>query len=210
MAVRKVVTRRSRNVRGYMPSFKMGCAVAWESQNELKLLRILELSGAVRCYDVQPSVETIQVGNELQIYFPDVQVTYKNGRTVTLEVKPKARMATPKVAARMKAFAEQCELVGREFFVITDEELESEVRNNNAEELMYHRRPISREIKLQIFQRIQESGPTNVGELQAALGLQLTDIALGLGLVGVNLEELIKRQSAIYINGGHLHANLHP
>lgn len=206
---RKVVTRRSRNVRGYMPSFKMGCAVPWESQNELKLLRILELSGAVRCYDVQPSVEIIQIGNEPRIYFPDVHVTYVNGRSVTLEVKPVARMATPKVAARMKAFAEQCARTGREFFVITDEDLEREIRNNNAEELMYHRRPISRQQKFEIIQKIQDSTPESFGELQAVLGCQLANITVGLGLVGVNLEEEITDQSAIYLDGGHRHANLH-
>lgn len=209
MAVRKVVTRRSRNVRGYMPSFKMGCAVAWESQNELKLLRILELSGVVSRYDVQPSVETIQVENEFQVYFPDVQVTYVNGRSVTLEVKPVARMATPGVAARMQAFAEQCARTGREFFVITDEDLGREVRNNNAEELMYNRRPISRKQKFEIIRKIEESAPASIGELQAVLGCQLANITIGLGLVGVNLEEVITHQSAIYLNGGHRHANLH-
>lgn len=209
MAVRKVVTRRSRNVRGYMPSFKLGCAVPWESQNELRLLRLLELSGAVSTYDVQPSVETIEVGGEPQIYFPDVQVRYTNGRVVTLEVKPVARLRTPKVAARMQAFEGQCKEQGREFFVITDEQLSVEPRSQNAEELMYHRRPMERALRHDIMNKIDSVTPSTVGELRELIGIQLAALALGLGLVGVNLDEVISCESILQPNGGHYYADLH-
>lgn len=210
MAVRKVVTRRSRNVRGYMPSLKLGAPVPWESQNELVYLRIAELSGEVQTYDVQPSVEFIKVAGEQQVYYPDVQVTYESGRTVTLEIKPAHRLKTPKVAARMAAFAAQCEASGREFYVITDEVLAREPRRTNVEELMYHRRPMSRAQRYDVQALIGSNRPETIGGLRELLGRELGDLALGNGLVGINLDEPMEDWTVIRLHGGHFHAALHP
>lgn len=210
MAVRKVVRRSSRNVRGYMPSLKLQRAVPWESQNELKLYRVLELSGTVRTYEVQPSVEEIVVEGRQAFYFPDVQVTYRDGRTVILEVKPAWRLRTPKVAARMTAFTAQCRADGREFHVITDEDLAVEPRHQNCEELMYHRRPLSRLQRDDLQRQLQRHQPATIQDLRDLLGPAMAGLALGTGLVGVSLDKAITATTPIRLQGGHVHAHLHP
>lgn len=210
MAVRKVVTRRGHRVRGYMPSLKMGRHVEWESQHELELYRILELSGCVKSYDVQPSVEVIHVNGVEQIYFPDVEVTYLSGRKTIIEVKPSIRLKTPKVAARMQAFTEKCRATNREFYVVTEEVIRKEPRRTAVEELMYHRHPLNSREKFFIQTRLQEIKPTTVSELRKLLGPELADLALGNGIVGVNLDTVLTEQSEILLVGGHIHENLHP
>lgn len=210
MAVRKVVTRRSRNVRGYMPSLKMGRAVAWESQNELKLLRLLELSGSVVEYDVQPSVEIIEVAGIKQIYIPDVQVRYDDGQIVTLEVKPVNRLMNSKVAARMEAFKNQCEENNRKFYIITDIQLEAEPRTKNCEELMYHRRQISKRNRYDLEKQVNAANPKTIEDLIDLIGKQLSDVALGSGIVGINIDFPIERRTEIRLCGGHHYAHLHP
>lgn len=209
MAVRKVVTRRGHRVRGYMPSLKLGRHVEWESQLELELYRTLELSGSVKSYDVQPSVEVIQVQGADQIYFPDVEVTYQSGRKTILEVKPAIRLKTPKVAARMQAFTDKCRVTNREFYVVTEEVIRKEPRRSTVEELMYHRHPINSREKFFIQTKVQENKPKTVRELRIILGIELADLALGNGIVGVNLDVVMNEQSEILLAGGHVHANLH-
>lgn len=209
MSVRPVVTRRSRNVRGYMPSFKLRAPVAWESQNELILLRIAELSGDVRRFEVQPSIERILVAGQEQIYYPDLELTYLNGRTVTIEVKPAHRLNTPKVAGRMAAFAAQCKAEGREFHVITDVMLAREPRRSNVEELMYHRRWMNRAQQFEVKARVDAHQPQTIGELRRLLGQEQADVALGNGLVGINLDEPMEDETVIRLQGGHFHAALH-
>lgn len=210
MAVRRVVRRRGHRVRGYMPSLKMGRHVEWESQLERDFYQLLELSGRVKSYEVQPSVEVIQVDGVDQIYFPDVEVTYQSGRKTIIEVKPFVRLQTAKVAGRMQAFAEKCRTTNREFYVVTEEVIRKEPRRLTVEELMYHRHPLSSREKFFIQTRLQEIKPKTVNELRKVLGPELADLALGNGIAGVSLDEALTEQSKIFLTGGHIHENLHP
>jgi len=209
MTTRKVVTRRSRHVRGLMPSLKNACSIPWESQNELHYYRLLELSSGVRRYRVQPSVEVIRVHGADHFYFPDVEVEFVDGSVAIVEVKPELRLATAEVAARMAAAREAIVLSGRRFHIVTDSRLRVSPRLQNVEELMSHRRQLLlRGEELQELTReLRRAPPSSVRELHALCGERLANLALGLGIVGVDLDQPMTDSSPTYL-GGHRHESV--
>lgn len=209
MPVRKVITRRSNHFRVYVPSLKNGHPTPCESLLEGAAARILELSGRVRRYEVQPSIEDICVNGHAEHYIPDFRVWFYDGTEAFLEVKPAVRLRVIRVANRIAAakvrFVETC----RQFQVITDTWLATEPRATNAATLMYHRCGTLTPVELDHFRRtLLGTNPHTLVELCSALGREDAWRILGLGLVGLNLDCEIHPDSTIYLTGGHRHANL--
>lgn len=208
MPVRKVITRRSNHFRTYIPSLKNGQPTPCESMLEGMFIRLCELSPQVRSYEVQPTKEALSVENRIERYTPDVRVHFFNGTEGWFEIKPSVRLRAARVHKRMDAAKEHFTASGRRFRVITDDWLNTEPRAKNIETLMYHRRGLLTPVELDRFQReLHRSQPKTLGALCSAIGHDDAWLLLGLGIVGVNLEQEINADIAVYLFGGHRHAD---
>ncbi|NWD69172.1 transposase [Pseudomonas gingeri] len=210
MAVRRVVTRRSWHFRGYFPSLKNGHSVPFESILESGFFRLLELSPDVFSYKVQPIRESFEIEGRPAQYVPDVEVKLFDGTTIWVEIKPAVHWKNHATAARLDAAATHFSATNRRFEVVTDEVIWAEPRSTTVLEILYHRRgPSLTTPQWQgIFSRIKVENPQNITELCSVVGEAQAWRLLGLGLIGVDLEETLSSKSSIYIEGGHRHANL--
>ena len=209
MPVRKVITRRSNHFRTYIPSIKHGRPTPCESMLEGAFIRLCELSPLVRSYEVQPSRETLRLAQGEQSYTPDVRVQFMDGTDGWFEIKPAARLAVARVAMRMEAAQHHFAKSGRQFRVITDKWLEEEPRAGNILEVMYHRRGVLTPVERDRFEReLRAARPQNLADLCTVLGADDAWRLIGLGIVGLHLEEQITSTSTVYLEGGHRHANL--
>lgn len=208
MSVRKVVTRRSNHFRAIIPSRKNPHSTPCESILEAEFVRFLELSPLVAGFTVQPMKLELQVGDEMQRYFPDVHVFLTDGKDVWCEVKPEARLAVARVAARMSAARAHFVRDGSAFVIVTDTWLHQEPRRSNVAGLMYHRRDPIPPIQVKAVERqLHLAGPKVLADLEELLGKDLAWRLLGAGLVGLDLEKVIQADSQIFLTGGHRHAD---
>lgn len=209
MSVRKVVTRRGGHSRGLMPSIKNEAAAAWESSLELSFYQFLELSPQVVRYEVQPIRESICVENEMTSYVPDVRVDLIDGTSMYFEVKPALKCKTKRVAMRLDAIRTRFAETGRQFGLITDEWLNVEPRKTNIERLMYHRRALllDRQEKERLSNSVNVHQPKTIADLIALTGTDKAWLLLGLAIVGVDLDLPINPNAAIFLEGGHRHAD---
>ncbi|MCL9851652.1 Tn7 transposase TnsA N-terminal domain-containing protein, partial [Ralstonia solanacearum] len=141
MSVRKVITRRSNHFRAYIPSLKNGESTQCESMLEAKLVRLCELSPWVRDYEVQPSLEFISVGGRQEQYFPDLLVRLVDGTERWIEVKPAGRLKVKRVASRMAAAAALFAQSGRQFRIVTDQQLKESLINEVVNGIASHPTP---------------------------------------------------------------------
>lgn len=204
MMIRKVVTRRSRHVRVVMPSIKNNCRIECESQVEQGYFRLLELAGTVRRYRVQPMVARILVEDREVFYFPDVEIDFVDGTRAIVEVKPEAELKKHKVAAKMAAAKAHFDRLDIPFHVVTDTWVRRNPRFDNVDLLMYHRRRLISPQEQEAFMTLlKDRRPETVGDLIDLVGEQNAYLALGLGLVGIDLDDPLSDTSSIFMNGGH-------
>lgn len=210
MTVRKVVTRSGGHSRGLMPSIKNQRGAAWESAWELKFYQLLELSPSVRQYVVQPTREHIWVDGEVAEYIPDVQVYFIDGTSAYFEVKPAQKCRTARTAKRLDAIEKRFAETDRRFKLITDEWLSTGPRAQNAVSLMFHRRNqlLDYGERSRLQRILSANQPTTFRELNDTVGANKSWLLLGLSIVGVDLELPLNEKSAIFLEGGHRHANL--
>lgn len=210
MSVRKVITRSSNHIRISFPSVKNGGPVQCESQLESGFVRLLELSPLVRSYFVQPSLELVSISGSTKKYYPDVRVYLMDGREWWFEVKHHKSLLISSVKLKLEAVKQHFFASDRNFSIITDLLIHSQPLSNNLQTLMYHRRgPMLTALRMkEIHQRLQMQTPETFSELIAIFGKADAWLFLGLGVVGVDLEEPISDVSKIFINGGHRHADI--
>lgn len=210
MAVRKVVTRSGGHSRGLCPSIKNPSASAWESQLEQQFNQFLELSPVVRHFELQPTREPIVVNGAPATYIPDVKVEFIDKSVAFCEVKPAVKCRTARVAARLGAIRARFRETGRRFHLVTDEWLAEEPRRTNVALLMYHRRGflLDTQERFRLTNILAIHRPRTVGDLVELVGHNKAWLLLGLSIVGIDLEQPLNNESAIYLMGGHRHAQL--
>jgi len=208
MPVRTVITRRSNHFRCSIPSLKNGQPTPCESILEGLLAKIFELSPLVESYEWQPIRLDLFVDGERRRYTPDFLVNLTNGNKAWFEVKPAARLIVPRVSTLMDAAKVHFRLSRDHFQIVTDEWLHAEPRAGNVNELMYYRRGSMTPIELaNCNSRLAQHRPRTLAELCSLLGKSDAWLLLGLGIVGVDLDQVIEPGSNVFLNGGHRHAN---
>ncbi|AZE45716.1 hypothetical protein C4K04_0005 [Pseudomonas chlororaphis] len=210
MPVRDVVTRSSCHSRGYFPSLKNGHSVEWESQLEGGFFRLLELSPSVRSYEVQPSRERISVGESIVEYIPDIRVFLEDGREWWFEVKPEKRLLIRKVKQKMAAAELHFAATNRNFSIVTEALIWSSPLASNLQKILYHRRGpwLSPSHQAEVCSKLNKYKPRFFGEVVSIFGEMDAWSLLGLGIVGVDLEQTLTQGSEVFLSGGHRHANL--
>lgn len=210
MPVRKVVTRRSNHSRGYHPSRKNGCPVAWESQLEASFLRLLELSPLVLTYEVQPSLEIFIMDGLRTKYIPDVRVNFVDGTIGWFEVKPSIRLLNHKVKLKIDALNTHFESTNRRFHIATEKLILATPMADTLLTLMYHRRgpDVTGSYHEELKYKFRHHPPASLNDLIQTFGPQEAWRLLGLGYIGVNLQNPICATTEVYLTGGHRHENI--
>jgi hypothetical protein len=210
MAVRKVVTRSSCHFRGYFPSLKNGHPVAWESQLEGGLFRLLELSPFVLRYEVQPSRERLPFGDTFLDYVPDVRVFLANGSEWWIEVKPSRKLPILSVKQKLSAASIHFPATNRNFLVVTDELIWREPLATNLQKILYHRRGplLLSEQHAEVCSKLNKYKPHVFHDVISLFGRMEAWRLLGLCVIGINLEEPLVEESQVFLSGGHRHANI--
>lgn len=210
MEVRKVVTRSSCHFRGLFPSLKNGRLIPFESILESGFLRLLEFSPQVLSYAVQPSFEKFFLNGKLTTYTPDVLVRLCNGSEVWCEVKPAVNFKKKTIRERMEAAAQHFSSTNRRFQTISDDVIAAEPRSSTLLTLVQHRRgkPLFPDFQPSDFALVRQANPSTVLELRNLVGPSAAMRMLGLGHIGIDLEEKFTPYSGIFLYGGHRHANL--
>ncbi|MFT4207739.1 MAG: Tn7 transposase TnsA N-terminal domain-containing protein [Ralstonia sp.] len=163
----------------------------------------------VHSYEVQPSFESISVGGSPERYVPDVRIRFVDGTEGWFEVKPDVRLKSKRVARRLDAAADHFAQSGRRFRVVTDKQLDTEPRASNVLEVMYHRRASLSSVELaHVRHKLESESPQAMSDFISLVGLCDAWRLLGLGTVGVDLDQPIAPDAAIYLEGGHRHADV--
>lgn len=106
---------------GYFASAKNGRAVHYRSGYEESVYSILEQMPDVLSYREEPfSVKYSDMG-AVHDYFPDLSVTFADGRTEIWEIKPANQTALRKNKNKWAAAKQYCEARGLQFMVVTEQ-----------------------------------------------------------------------------------------
>lgn len=170
MTARKVVTPSGRRIKGYFPSRKAGRMVAWESKLERDACLLFEFSRAVAIYREQPERITYYIGGEPFAYYPDFELVLTSGELLHVEVKPKAKLR--KLREKLSAIELHYSRIGRNFRVMTEDDIRVEPLLSNLKVLAYHNRQLDiTDAQLRSWQGLVEEGKaTTVEDAQRILG----------------------------------------
>lgn len=200
MAMRKVVTRSGRHIRGLFPSTKNQRMVAWESLLERDAIILFELSPGVVSYEEQPSVEIYYDDSSPRKYFPDFAVTLRNGSVAHVEVKPAEKLKGRTTRARFSLIAAQYERQARQFWILTDDEIRKEPRLSNLKLLAYHRRETLMPLHLDtLLSALEPRTSASFADFSEVFGgPTLVFRLLAAGLLTCDLNEPIQNGTAIH------------
>lgn len=137
MLARPVINRYGRRFRGYFPSHRMGCMVAWESLLELDAILLLEFSWGVLSYREQPALIQYHDGQKVRDYYPDFELVLDDGSLIHLEVKPTSELAKPAIRAKYQAIAAHYQSRQHAYRIVTELEIQREPLLGNVRKLAY-------------------------------------------------------------------------
>lgn len=204
MAVRKVVTRSGRHVRGYFPSVKNGRMVAWESLLERDAIILFEFSSAVVSYHEQPSIETYYEDDLPRRYFPDFSLTFRSEEQVDVEVKPERKLRSPKNEKRFALISDAYELRDKGFLILTEKEIRQEPRLSNLKLLAHHCREIPHPMQVkEMLTPIEEIGSLPISAISEFFGdAAMAYRLLAAGLLTCDLSKPIQKNTQVHVNKG--------
>ena len=130
---------RSKRINGWFQSFTTQSSHPFYSQNELKMLRIADLSPFSVELRAQPPSLEFDFRGKLARYTPDLWIRFVNGQSVLIEVKPSQFAFEEYMVEFFKAAAVAAAATGSGFKVFTDTYLEQEPRQRNVNHLQAFR-----------------------------------------------------------------------
>ncbi|AOY00917.1 TnsA endonuclease N-terminal domain-containing protein [Jeongeupia sp. USM3] len=210
MRVRKVVTRRGRNIRGYFPSVKLGRMVAWESLLERDAILLAELSPGVIHYQEQPEVISYWDGHRQRDYVPDLAITLSDEKVIHIEVKPSSELAKPSLRSKYGAIAAHYQRTGTRFRILTELEIRREPRFGNLQMLAVYARhglwqcPDHSEL----VRLLNDRASLVLAEWDDLLGRSTTFRLIAAGLLTCNLEQPFSPESVVALAQGGCHATV--
>jgi hypothetical protein len=91
------------------------------STYERRAFEILDVLESVASYEEQPYTITYEYCGAKSQYTPDALVRFKDGHTAILEIKPRSKLASPKVAAKAQAALAFCHERGIRYMIWTED-----------------------------------------------------------------------------------------
>lgn len=120
----------------------MGRIIRWESLIERDAIYLLEYDRAVKSYEEQPNPIFYVLDGKRHRYTPDFRVE-RNGQYQIVEVKPAKQVVTGKYDDLFREVAWECQSMGCQFVLATDEIIRAEPKLQNIKMLYrYARTPL--------------------------------------------------------------------
>jgi hypothetical protein len=170
--VRKVVTKRTKRVVGYLSSVKMGGLVPWESQLEYDCLSVLEADNSVVAFHAQTEAMSYTYEDVVRRYYPDILVEHADGTTRMVEVKYQSDADDPENKALFEVFGDLYAKRDIDYDVRTEVTIRRQPRLANVQLMLEDRdHAPSERLKLRLAEAFSVRRPATLGDLEAALGL---------------------------------------
>lgn len=109
------------SVRGRYFSNVNGREMVFMSSYERRAFEILDVIDGIDSYEEQPFSISYIYDNAKAQYTPDIVVRFKDNQSAILEVKPRAKLSSPKVIAKAQAAVSFCETKGLHFMIWTED-----------------------------------------------------------------------------------------
>ncbi|MEO3432311.1 TnsA endonuclease N-terminal domain-containing protein [Inquilinus sp. CAU 1745] len=171
--VRRVVTKRTKRVVGYLSSVKMRGLVPWESQLEYDCLRLMEVDNSVDAFFAQPEMLPYRHEGIMRRYYPDLYVEYGDGRAEMVEVKYQADADDPDNAELFAVFAAAYAERGINYRVMTENDVRRQPLLTNVTIMLEDRdRAPNERLKLRVAEAFAVRRPSTLGDLEATLGFE--------------------------------------
>lgn len=140
---RNIMSRSARTMRVKFPSVKNRVTIYVESLLERDAALRLELDPNVVAYWSQPRVDVFYMPDgQPYRYTPDFMAEMRTGKVKIIEVKPKAKLSNPRLAARLGQIALRYRERDIEFVIWTEDDLRKEPQAENRRLVWSHiRRP---------------------------------------------------------------------
>jgi hypothetical protein len=137
--IRKVVRRSNCRMTGKFPSTKNGRMMHWESQYELGVFQILEISPLVAAYSEQPAeIKYTGMDGIQHLHFPDILVELTCGINLFIEVKPESAATDQDLANRTTLLAGLLKPMGYRYLMILPEQVDCLAYIENAKHLLLY------------------------------------------------------------------------
>lgn len=203
MLARNVVTRRGRRFRGYFPSLKLGRMVAWESLLERDAILLLEFSPGVLSYREQPEEERYSDGAAIRSYYPDFLLELRSGSEARIEVKPAKKLDRPRVSAKLKHVASHYARQGKDFRVVTEQEIRREPLLGNLNVLQSVRRYRGADLPPKgLLQEVFSGGTLPFDDVARRIGRHQTLVLIAQGVLGCDLERSLAESNPVFLREG--------
>lgn len=189
--IRRVVAPTGGIVRGKIPSYKMGCMVAYESLLEKDAILLFEFSPGVIGIREQPMKITYELAGKLRWYTPDFEISLANGNTVVIEVKPASKLTKPENAVRFRHLKRIMAEQGHDFLILTDDIIRRPLLLSNLKRLHpFCFQRLDEQILRRVKEAYQDSLVISFAELNAITkSLSQTYAFIAQGLVWCDLEQ---------------------
>lgn len=211
MRVRKVVTRRGRQIRGDFPSKKLSRMVEWESPLEHDTFLLIELSPGVVSYQEQPEVITYWDGEGMCSYVPDVRVNLIDETSLLIEVKPIDELKRPVVKAKYQRIAQHLQEQGEHFLILTEKEIHQEPLFSNLSQLQhwYNHPPESLPSAKEVAAKLKGYDHISIQDCLDMFGQDVVYALIAKGLLVADLLLVLTPASPVYLPEGGSHAAIY-
>lgn len=135
MRAREVISRGSKKFRIKFPSKKLNRGVHCESTLERDFLYRLELSPGVVSYQEQPEKIFYEHHGQTHAYFPDFEVVLRNGRRLSIEIKPFQVLNTVRNLSKFEAIINHFQLQNQDFRIYTEHRIRTQPLLGNLKDL---------------------------------------------------------------------------
>lgn len=135
LAVRQIVTRSGRGVRGHFPSYKAVKRLQFQSLVEEDALRVMEIASSTSKLKTQPDVFVLPHESGEFRYTPDTRVVWK-GKTYYVEVKADRFTASSKTVMRLWRIRAGMRAVGLLWRIVLEHELRAANLQTELKELL--------------------------------------------------------------------------
>ena len=129
---REVISPSGGIMRCKFPSLKNGRLVHCEGLLELDAVYLFEAHRRIVRYREQPARHHYADGDRTRRYTPDFELTFIDGSTLLVEIKPERSLAADEVRQTLQAVRAHMRRSGHPFVVLTDAELRLEPRQSNV------------------------------------------------------------------------------
>lgn len=148
--------------------------VEWESLLERDAILHFEFSNGVVDYQEQPEIIYYEQDGETRKYYPDFSLVLKNDKQLHVEVKPKAKLETPKLQERFNAIAKRYQNHSAQFRILTEDDLRQEPRLSNFKMIASVTHfPLAEEVVADLKAQLCHLSPeTSFNDLVGKIGLR--------------------------------------